>query len=301
MKARREARGIHLYDRVSGLHVLLDEFPQSADAIDRGPAVLSVALTNACDLACSFCYAPKSAHALHPSDVTRWAKEFSTVGTIEVAFGGGEPTLYPQLAAICREIWSETDLGISITTHGQHLQEKLVRDLVGFVSILRVSIDGPEPYYSTIRRRPLRLTLENIQRIGGRIPIGINTVVNRQSLQHLDELMRIVLCTGAVDWLLLPEVRSGDSALGADEWRQLENWIEANRSDVNLLTAVQAIEHMATPTLFPCQENEYAHIRADGRMCRNSYSGEGVPIGEGSALLAHERAFEDPGMNRFCH
>lgn len=206
MKVRREARGIHLYDRVSGVHVLLDEFPQTE--IDSGPTVLSVALTNACDLGCSFCYAPKSAHALRASDVTRWAKEFSISGTFEVAFGGGEPTLYPQLASVCREIWNETDLGISITTHGQHLQEKQVRDLTGAVSILRLSIDGPEPYYSSIRRRPLQRTLENIQKIDGRIPIGINTVVNRESLQHLDELKQIVLSTGAVDWLLLPEIRA---------------------------------------------------------------------------------------------
>jgi MoaA/NifB/PqqE/SkfB family radical SAM enzyme len=301
VKARREARGIHLYDRVFGIHVLLDEFPQSVSDIHRGPAVLSIALTNACDLRCPFCYAPKSAHVLNPSDVTRWAKEFSISGTIEIAFGGGEPTLYPQLATVCQEIWKETDMGISITTHGQHLQEELVRDLVGFVSILRLSIDGPEPYYSTIRRRPLRRTLENIQKIEGRIPIGINTVVNRASLQHLDELKQIVLSLRAVDWLLLPEVRDGYSVMGADEWRQLESWIEVNRSDVNLMTSVQAIEHLATPTLFPCQGNEYAHIRADGRMCRNSYSDQGVPIGEGSALLAYEHAFENSGINQFCH
>ena len=186
MKVRREARGIHLYDRVSGVRVLLDQFPQTE--IDSGPRPFSsVALTNACDLGCSFLLSPKSAHALRASDVTRWAKEFSISGTFGSSFGGGELTLYPQLAQVCREIWNETDLGISITTHGQHLQEKQVRDLTGAVSILRLSIDGPEPYYSSIRRRPLQRTLENIQKIDGRIPIGINTVVNRESLQHLDE------------------------------------------------------------------------------------------------------------------
>jgi hypothetical protein len=47
MKFRREAGGLHFYDRSSGLHVLLDECPIPSEYVDEGPAVISIALTNA--------------------------------------------------------------------------------------------------------------------------------------------------------------------------------------------------------------------------------------------------------------
>ncbi|MDP2998169.1 MAG: radical SAM protein [Bryobacterales bacterium] len=171
---------------------------------DAGPELVSIALTSVCDLACDFCYTPKSGHRLSPEVVLDWCKQFASIGTLEVAFGGGEPTLYRGLGELCRRIWSECDVGISITTHGHNLTEGLIRQLEGNVSVVRVSIDAPEPQYSMIRGKPLRRLIERIAQVGTRFPIGVNTVVNSTTLPMLDQLAEIIARARTVDWLLLP-------------------------------------------------------------------------------------------------
>lgn len=44
-KIRLSAAGVHLFDRVSGMNVLLDEVSVPAEQFSRAPRYLSVALT----------------------------------------------------------------------------------------------------------------------------------------------------------------------------------------------------------------------------------------------------------------
>jgi MoaA/NifB/PqqE/SkfB family radical SAM enzyme len=254
VKIRKEARGIHVYDRVTGVHVLVDERPVPVEECDEGPAVLSVALTNACDLECDFCYAPKTPHALGAADVLDWCVQADKLGTLEVAFGGGEPTLYRPLAELCRTIWSSTGLGISITSHGHHLSRGLVDRLTGTISVLRVSVDAPEPTYSAIRGRSFERVEQNLEYVRGRIPFGINTVVNDQTVSALEPLAARIMEWGATDWLLLPEVSRG-------------------------VVTADATQFLGGPFLFLAGADfDYAHISADGfaRLC--SYSTGGVSL-----------------------
>ena len=45
-KIRLSAAGVHLFDRVSGMNVLLDEVSVPAEQFSRAPRYLSVALTS---------------------------------------------------------------------------------------------------------------------------------------------------------------------------------------------------------------------------------------------------------------
>lgn len=111
MKVRYECQGVHLYDRVSGTHILFDEVQVPARKMHIAPRVVSIALTNECDLNCDFCYAPKFLASLKPEYVFELCQAMDTLGVLEVAFGGGEPTLYPCLSKLCKDIWNSTDLG----------------------------------------------------------------------------------------------------------------------------------------------------------------------------------------------
>lgn len=300
MKVRREPRGLHFYERQNGLHVLFDECPIPTHECDEGPAVTSIALTNICDLSCPFCYAPKSRHTLSTDEVVGWCKELAALGTLEVAVGGGEPTLYPNLPELCRTIWSETNMGVSITTHGQHLGNELVNALAGSVSLIRISIDAPEPHYSLIRRRPLQIAVENVRRLAGRIPFAVNTVINRATLPYLDELAILVRELAAVDWLLLPEVRSGEFTLTDLEWQALDRWISEHRFDFELRTAAEAAGHLSGPFLFENMSEDYAHISADGYLRRRSYANGGVPLRGNTVLNALRELRRDQRVAQTC-
>jgi MoaA/NifB/PqqE/SkfB family radical SAM enzyme len=285
MKLRKESRGLHFYDRVTGLHVLADEIPIPAEDRDEGPEVISIAVTNTCDLSCGFCYAPKSRHTLSVSEIIQWCREFDQLGTLEIAFGGGEPTLFPGLAEVCRRIWTETQLGISITTHGHHLNEELWKSLKGFVSVIRVSIDAPEPLYTAIRGLPLAGPIRNIRRIEEQVPIGVNTVVNAQTLGRLDELAVMVRDLGAVDWLLLPEIENGTFTLSDSEWRAPDNWIVAHADALNLRTTTNARPHLTGPFLLDGAPQDYAHISASGYLRRCSYETGGISLRDQPSML----------------
>ncbi len=91
-KVRLSEAGVHLFDRVSGLNVLLDE-------------------VEVAELRCVFCYAPKHAAMLDMDRVVAWAVELDGAGCLGVGFGGGEPTAYPRFAQLCAQIAESTSNG----------------------------------------------------------------------------------------------------------------------------------------------------------------------------------------------
>lgn len=277
MKVRFEKRGIHFYDRVTGIHILADQCFVPKRFYHQGPSVVSIALTNICDLNCDFCYAPKNEHSLEEDAVIDWCRELDSLGTLEVALGGGEPTLYPELADLCDKIWTDTNLGISITTNGHHLTPSLISQLVGTVSIIRISIDSVEPLYSKLRNRPLAPVLDAICHLTGRTPVGINTVINNLTLSTMDQMLQFVKETGAIDWLLLPQVRNGEFVLAVNDWRKLERWVNDHWTEVNLSITSEAQKFVNCPFLFTSEnQNDYAHISADYYLRKCSYKAGGV-------------------------
>ena len=142
LKVRPGPSGVHLFDRTTGLNVLLDEVQVSPSSWASAPRQVSIALTNACDLACPHCYAPKNPAALNFQRVAAWLRELDANGCLGVGFGGGEPTLYRRFAELCRYAARETGLAVTFTTHAHHLDDELVADLTGSVHFVRVSMDA---------------------------------------------------------------------------------------------------------------------------------------------------------------
>ena len=294
MKCRREPAGYHYYDRATGFHLLVDEVQPAPDEWALYPSTLSIALTNACQLACPFCYAPKSRAELDARDVLSWALEAAELGALDVAFGGGEPLLHPHLVELCQRVWSETDLGISITTNGHALSTELVDKLAGSVGFVRVSIDGPEPLYSRLRGRSLRELLWSLAALKDAIPFGINVVVWSLTLPGLDRLLELAQEAGAKQMLLLPLIRDGGMALSVGEWEQLGDWVRAHWRAFPLAISADALGHVEAPLLFEhADPNSFAHITAEGYLRRRSYGlHDGVAIRRYGSLKASLRSDE---------
>ena len=141
-KVRVGPAGLHLFNRSTGLNVLLDEFTPPQDMWSLAPRQVSIALTNACDLKCPHCYAPKKPATLKYDKLIKWLDNLDRNGCIGVGFGGGEPTIYPKLKEICAFTTRETGLAVSMTTHGHRLSDQLLSELAGNVHFVRVSMDG---------------------------------------------------------------------------------------------------------------------------------------------------------------
>ena len=54
-KLRGGPDGLHVFNRGTGLNLLIDEIPLPTALHSRAPRQVSIALTNRCDLACVHC------------------------------------------------------------------------------------------------------------------------------------------------------------------------------------------------------------------------------------------------------
>ncbi|WP_338331330.1 radical SAM protein [Acetobacter sp. LMG 32666] len=299
-KLRYGPAGLHVFNRTSGLNVLIDEVRIPASLHSRAPRQVSMALTNRCDLACAHCYAPKSRDQLRFDLVTQWLAELDSHGALGVGFGGGEPTLYPEFERLCHYVARETQLSVSFTTHGHHIDGALAESLCGSVNFVRVSMDGVGTTYESIRRRSFPALLTCLKHIRCISDFGVNVVINERTLFDLDEVAIIAADAGASELLVLPQVPvRGVPVISPDILHGLRLWVESYRGPLKL--CINEVSADGFPICNPLAEERgllaYAHIDAKGVLKPSSYAEAGVRLGEGGLLQAMDQLANDIGGN----
>jgi len=289
LKIRFGPAGTHLFNRKTGVNVLLDEIIPPKTIWAAAPRQVSIALTNNCDLNCPHCYAPKSHRIIDYDDVTNWLSELDLNGCIGVGFGGGEPTLYPKLTELCSYTSHRTKLAVIMTTHAHNLTDRLLNKLKGNVHFIRVSMDGVGSTYEYIRNRPFKKLLERIRALSRITAFGINYVVNSKTIKDIDSAANFATEFGAAEFLLIPEVpvRRG-SGIDHDTAIKLQLWVKNYRGAVPLAVSEGGAEGL--PTCNPFEHEiglaSFAHIDALGVMKRTSYDTSGIKIYEDGVITA---------------
>ena len=281
MKVRHDANGVHLFDRRTGLNILLDELEVPAEKQDQAPRFVSMALTNLCDLKCKFCYAPKHAAKLDIRSVISWAIQLDDSGCMGLGFGGGEPTLHPDFVSICQEVSAQTQLAVTFTTHGHRLTESMAGVLSGRVHFVRVSMDGTARTYETIRNRSFAVLVDKLRLARQIAPFGVNYVVNAETIGDLDSAAAMAFELGAFELLLLPEHPVGNNPGIDPSTREiLFDWIKRNRQYRLAISESAPLDGlpMAQPFANEHRLTAYAHIDASGCLRTSSFSKEAVKI-----------------------
>lgn len=266
-KVRLGPDGVHIFDRDSGTNVLLDEIVPPRDRWTFSPRQVSIALTNACDLECTHCYASKTPARLDFESLKQWMLELDSAGCFGVGFGGGEPMLYPKIHELCEFGRTYTNLAITMTSHGHRLNVPLVEALRSSVNFLRISMDGVHHTYEKIRGRSFPSLLEKLSLIKGKIPFGINYVVNEATIIDLTKAAEIAEEFHAKELLLLPEAAHGrGKAVTQQTLTQLSDWIGSYRGSLQLSISSAHSELVRSQSPLPCEAEEFAfaHIDANG-------------------------------------
>jgi MoaA/NifB/PqqE/SkfB family radical SAM enzyme len=180
------------FDRDTGLGVLADG-PETAHLVQRAPRVVQFGITNACNLACDFC-----SRDLHAKSA--WTREsafailaaLAEAGTLEVAFGGGEPFVFKGFVSLVQRLHRETPLAVSVTTNGTRLDDATLDALDGCLGQIRVSIYDDNDWRSTVARLARR-----------DVVFGVNLLVTPARLPELDALVLELAALGCRDVLLL--------------------------------------------------------------------------------------------------
>lgn len=288
-KIRISPAGLHFFNRATGINILVDEITLPISAWSAAPRHVSVALTNACDLACSHCYAPKHPAILDFETLTTWLADLDANGCIGVGFGGGEPTLYPQLTELCSFAAEKTNLAVTLTTHAHQLSDQLLNELEGNIHFVRVSMDGVGSTYESIRCRPFDALLKRISAIERVARFGINFVVNSKTVGDIDVAVQLAADLGASEFLLLPEEPVGRGiAIDYETTKILRKWVNRYHGYVPLSVSEGGAEGL--PTCNPLQVEiglaAFAHIDASGTIKQTSYDTNGILIQQNGVMKA---------------
>lgn len=290
-KVRAGPDGALLFNRHTGVNILIDEIKVPSERWDKAPRHVSIALTNACDLECPHCFAPKHPAMLRTRQLIAWVDELDANGCMGIGFGGGEPTFYRDLAEICRYVTQNTSMAVTFTTHGHNIDERLAKTLKGNVHFIRVSMDGIAATYEKIRKRPFSSLLCRLEVIGEISPFGINYLVNRLTITEIDAAIALASEVGASEFLLLPELpANGSHGIDGSTRQALRSWVKSYNGPIPLSVSEAGSEGM--PIIDPLPKETglrtYAHIDASGLLKRSSYDKHGIPIGAGGVIEALE-------------
>ncbi|WP_155920394.1 radical SAM protein [Methylobacter luteus] len=291
MKLRRGPDGIHLFDRKSGTNILIDEQIPPMSSWTNCPRQISIALTNACDLKCEHCYALKRAAQLSKEQVKRWMVELDESGCFGIGFGGGEPTLHPDLVELCQFGQQKTGLAITLTTHGHRLTDNLISQLQGSVNFIRVSMDGVGVTYESIRDRSFDELKRKLYALQGTIPFGINYVVNRRTIDDLNTAAQFAESAGAAELLLLPEEPVGlGQKIDLVSLEALYSWVADYKGNLRLSISSRYREMVETQLALEKEPEHmaFAHVDAEGVLKRTSFDSTGFKIGNAGLLAAFQ-------------
>jgi MoaA/NifB/PqqE/SkfB family radical SAM enzyme len=292
LKIRFGPAGMHVFNRRTGVNVLLDEIILPKTIWATAPRQVSIAVTNNCDLNCPHCYAPKSPGMIDYDDVTNWLSDLDVNGCIGVGFGGGEPTLYPKLVELCSFTTNKTKLAVIMTTHAHRLTDQLLNKLKGNLHFVRVSMDGVGSTYESIRCRPFDALLERITALSHITTFGINYVVNSKTIRDIDTAVHLAADVGASEFLLIPEVPVGrGKGIDNETINKLHHWVNRYRGSVPLAVSEGGAEGLPTCNPFKNETGlaSFAHIDAHGVMKRTSYDTSGVYIQKDGVIAALDK------------
>lgn len=302
MKRRLGPDGHHFFDRHTGINVLMDEVRPAEKAWSRAPRQVSIALTNVCDLHCGYCYAPKSRDSLTADQVLAWLVELDEAGCLAVGFGGGEPTLHPQFAEICRRAAQETRLAVTFTTHGHRITDHLLDSLAGSANFVRVSVDGVGRTYESHRGRRYDDLVARLCGLARVLPFGINVVVNDRTIGELDALAELAHRFKATELLLLPQQATAAVGAGVSQEMaaRLEQWVRSYVGSVRLAISEAGADGLPTCDPLPGEKElrAYAHIDASGMLRASSYASAAIPIDEAGVMDALDRLQNTFGIQR---
>lgn len=176
-----------------GMHVRIEN-AATRDLRRRAPRVAMFGITNACNLACAFCSRDVARPSAWRVDTAAAAlRGLADAGTLEVAYGGGEPFAFRGFAELVEEIDATTLLAQHVTTNAALIRPAMWSRFAGRFGQVRISI------YDDVDWRPAAATLAH-QRWGA------NRIVEPAALAALPALLAELAALGCSDVSLLAYV-----------------------------------------------------------------------------------------------
>jgi MoaA/NifB/PqqE/SkfB family radical SAM enzyme len=256
---------------------------RTADFRRRAPRVVMFGVTNHCNLRCSFC----SRDIARASDWTvrdalTLLQGLAQAGSLEVAFGGGEPFAFRGFHELANELRATTELALHVTTNGLLLDERSFGPFRGLFGQVRLSI------YDSPRWRAAAATLRDARQLW-----GANVLVDARKLPALPALFAELVALGCHDVSVLRYV-GGDPSLQLDDGQRKRLAAIIEDAPLRCRVSVCFGDALSTPLLFDGVDDsgdcgagyDFVTITPDRRVQSCSFQDTSVPAGTAADVLA---------------
>ena len=265
----------------TGLHVRVGG--EATRTLRRSaPRVVAFGITNRCNLSCDFC----SRDRAMPSRWTRAGalavlRELDAAGVLEVAFGGGEPFLFPEFLELLQDLHQQTQLALNVTTNGTRIDAHTAAALKPLVGVVRLSIYPDNPW---------RKAADHLSRAG--VGWGANVLVDGPCLATLPDLLTELQQLGGGDVSLLRYVGPDPGLrLSPEHHRRLDQIIAESPLPTRISVCFGPQLH--APLLFAGADGsgdcgagrDFLSISANGGVRACSFQDREFPATSGAEIL----------------
>jgi pyrroloquinoline quinone biosynthesis protein E len=176
-----------------------------AATLPEPPLALLAELTHRCPLQCPYCSNPRALVTRRDElDAAIWMRvlsEAARLGVLQVHFSGGEPTAYPELAALVRHA-AASGLYSNLITSGVQLDEKRLAALAeAGLDHVQLSFqdaeDAPGDRIAAYDGAQAKKRAVAARVIAQGLPLTANLVVHRQNLARLPAMIEMAAGLGA--------------------------------------------------------------------------------------------------------
>jgi len=288
------------------------------------PEALHISLTDRCDQRCAGCFFSnpglQSPNRYLPwADFAQIVEQAAAQRVFQLALGGGEPLLHPQLVEMVT-LASGLGLVVSLTSNGNTLTQDLALALKkAGLGQFQISLNGLEvssPGQNRPNHAKALAAIQTCQQTGLRW--GLNVLVTRQNLPELDKILAFAQLQRAHSVNLLrpkPALQGGKwldhSLTNASENRQLQGLLKRWQRRARFLLTTDSsfaflrqgsLKQWQTAGVIGCSAGrQILSVGVDGRVSPCSHvplfdrceDGDFMSIWQNSEHLRHFRQLED--------
>lgn len=169
--------------------------------MDFYPTIVTLELTNECNLRCKHCYAyagERLENELTYEEIKRLLRALHDAGTMEIELSGGEPLLRPDLMKIINAAQS-LDFEITLITNGILIKKETAKKLSDFsIKHVQISLDGLKEAHEYIRGKgTFESTVRAIKELRDEdIKVAVRTTATKKSLNDINGIVDLAVQLG---------------------------------------------------------------------------------------------------------
>jgi radical SAM protein with 4Fe4S-binding SPASM domain len=257
----------------------------------RPPFMVSYSITRKCNLKCKHCYSESVDQAapdeLSTEEAVRLMDDLSNWGIGLLIIDGGEPLCREDMLDVVKYA-SSKGIRTTIGSNGTLIDEGMARKMVeAGVMTVAISVDGADARtHDSFRgiNGAFEQTFKGIEacrNVG--LPFQFNTVIRKETLSQLDDMLRLAVEYGANAAEFFDLVAAGrardecrEQVLSNDERKSVMEWLAEAQEDCPIIIRVPACPMY--PLLLQQKQIQPRHFPAE-MLRRVPYYGRGCAAG----------------------